>query len=205
MKTGRLLIVVMVTALIAGAATSLVFADKQDKAKSAESGMTPEQMAQWQSAATPGEHHQHLKGFVGEWNTTIKSWQAPGAEPEVSTGKSTVELVMGGRYALEHFEGTMMGMPFRGLGVIGYDNVAKKHTTVWLDNMSTQMLYSEGNCSNHCMTTTFQATMRSPFGGEVKMRFVTNVVDDNKRLFEYYMIGEDGAEFKSMEITYERA
>lgn len=205
MKTFRLLGLLVASAVVAGVIASFAFADHhQDEKKTSEQGMTPEQMAQWQAAATPGEHHQQMKGLVGEWKTTITSWEAPGSEPTVTHGKAAVELIMDGRYVLENFEATMMGMPFKGIGISGYDNVAQKHTTVWLDNMSTQVLYSKGDCADHCKKLTHRATMQSPFGGEMQMKFISNAVSDDKLVFEYYMINEDGSEFKSMEIVYER-
>ena len=40
----------------------------------------------------------------------------------------------------------MMGMPFTGHGMRGYDNVSGKYWSTWNDSMSTGMMVSEGTC-----------------------------------------------------------
>ena len=40
----------------------------------------------------------------------------------------------------------MMGTPFTGHGMTGYDNVTGKYWSTWTDSMSTGIMVSEGSC-----------------------------------------------------------
>lgn len=163
------------------------------------------EMAAWMKANAPGAHHKHFADYVGEWDAQVRTWESPGSEPMVSAGTSTYEVIMGGRFLKQTFHSTMMGMPFEGLGLSGFDNTTGKHTVMWIDNMNTQMMYSAGDCSDHCRTETHVTTLKDPMTGrDVKVKMVTRRVDENKHIFEYYMAGDGGEMFKTMEITYTR-
>ena len=99
---------------------------KQEPAIPGMPEMTPEtmeMMAKWQKTTVPGQHHQALGAMVGEWTTLTKIWMGgPGTPPMESTGTSTIEWALGGRYIKEITSGTMMGQPFDGIGFTGYDN-----------------------------------------------------------------------------------
>lgn len=177
----------------------------QVQAQEGQGDQAAEQMKAWLAAAAPGPHHKHYTDLVGKWDTHVTSWLAPGSEPMTSTGTCEYEMILGGRYLLQTMHGSMMGMPFEGMGLSGYDNIAKKHTAMWVDNMSTQILYSEGECKDNCTYEEQRTSMREPGGAEVPMRMVTRIIDKNKHVFEYYVIGPDGSEFKSMEIVYTRS
>jgi hypothetical protein len=160
-------------------------------------------MEQMMEASKPGGHHKPLKMLVGQWDVTVTQWQMPGAEPMVTEGKSKNEMVMEGRFVVQHFESEMFGMPFEGIGIVGFDKNKGKHTSVWIDNFGTQVMYTEGECANHCMTETHLTTIDGPMG-EQKVKFITNIVDENKHTMEFYNLTPDGGEFKSMEIVYTR-
>lgn len=86
--------------------------------------MTPEQVqTAWHQAATPGDAHQALAPFVGNWKTKVTMWMNPNAQPNVSTGQSAAAWILGGRFIKENFEGNAMGQPMNGMGLLGYDNI----------------------------------------------------------------------------------
>lgn len=158
------------------------------------------------AAMSPGEHHAEMEGLVGEWKATVKIWQAPGTEPVVSEGRTTYETALGGRYLQQSFEADMMGMPFEGIGISGFDNSRKKHTMMWIDNMGTAMMISEnGSCSDDGKVTTHTTTRKSPMGGpDMHIKLVNRILSEDQHVFEYYVIDAEGGEFKAMEITYDR-
>ena len=41
----------------------------------------------------------------------------------------------------------MMGQPFSGVGIDGYDNLRKKYVTTWIDTMGTGIFSMEGTAS----------------------------------------------------------
>jgi hypothetical protein len=49
----------------------------------------------------------------------------------------TNTMILGGRYQQSMIKGNMMGMPFEGMGLLGYDNAQKLFYSTWVDNMGT--------------------------------------------------------------------
>jgi hypothetical protein len=171
----------------------------QDQQGSAEEAAM---MQAWMAYMTPGEPHQILAKGAGEWEHQVKSWMAPGTTPTEGTATSESEMILGGRYLADHFTGNMMGMPFEGHGISGYDNAKKKYFMGWIDNMGTGLMTGWGDYDASTKKITYTGTFTDPVTGEDKaFRSVTTLVDDNNSIFEMYMPAHDGSgEYKAMEI-----
>jgi len=92
--------------------------------------MTPEQMAEMEAymkAGTPGPQHKELAAGVGSYDLEIKSWHEPGGPPMEETGSAVRTMGLDGRVLFEELESSMMGTPFTGHGMTGYDNVSGKY------------------------------------------------------------------------------
>lgn len=182
-------------------------ADDKPGGEPAPGGMDAESMAQmqaWQQFAAPGEHHKHLEPFIGTWDVTVKMWMAPG-EPATSTGVGKSEWMLGGRFVHTTFHGDFMGMPFEGAGLTGYDNLQKKYTSIWVDNMGTYMSVMDGQDSADGKTFTYTGMMPDPMGGPMhKVKEVLRVVSNDEHVMEWWEPGEDGKDTKTMEIVYKR-
>lgn len=162
-------------------------------------------MAEWMKYAQPGEHHEHFKMFEGKWTAESKFWTAPGVEPQVSKGTAESKLILGGRFLTTTYRGDYMGQPFEGMGISGYDNYQKKHTDIWMDNMGTLIMPSEGHCEEGGKVVKMTARFPNPATGEMDaMRMVTRVLGKDRFIWEGYAKGPDGKEYKNMEITYTR-
>ena len=157
-------------------------------------------------AATPGEAHKKLSAMAGTFDTKIKMWMEPGAPPAESSGKAVNEWVLGGRFLQQRFDGTVMNMPFSGIGYTGYDNVRHMYVGTWMDNMSTAFMTSSGNGPEGTGTTwSFNALGVDPMSSEtVSYEEKITVVDNDHHVFEMYGPGPDGTMFKMMEISYTR-
>jgi len=154
--------------------------------------------------STPGEIHQMLAKTVGSWKGDITMWMQPGAAPMKTVGESTNTMILGGRYLQTKNTGNFMGAPFEGIGYLGYDNAKKQFVTSWIDNMGTGMMYLTGTWDAASKTINFTGTMVDPVaGGDVKVRQVYKLIDDNTQVMEMYSI-TNGQEFKNMEIKYSR-
>jgi hypothetical protein len=160
-------------------------------------------MEMWEKINRPGPEHAKFKEGVGTWATVTKSWMGPG-EPIVSNGVSTMELVFDGRYLREDFSCTMMDKPFKGIAIVGFDNVKQKYVSVWLDNMSTGMMMMEGTFDEATKKLTSWGEYLDPMMGKSKMKSVMHEHSKDKRTFEMYRIMPNGQEMKEMEITYTR-
>lgn len=174
-----------------------------EKKEAAPGGFTPEMMEEMMKAAEPGENHKLLEAFVGNWKMEVKSMMGPG-EPDVSTGTSSAKMIMGGRYVVDEVKGSMMGAPFEGMGITGYDNVTKKFVSTWIDSASTGIFMSTGDYDAKSKEYTYRGDMPLPGGQKLKVRMVIRMIDKDHHVFEWYQTEPEG-EKKTMEIVYTRA
>ncbi len=162
-------------------------------------------MAEMMKLAEPGEMHKHLEKAAGEWEAKTKMWMAPGMAPEESTGKAVFRSMLGGRFVQMQYSGTMMGSPFRGFGIYGYDNASKKFESIWIDSFSTGMMKGTGELSADKKTLTWIVETPGMDGKRDTMRHVETFIDDNTTKFEMFMKNpSDGKDFLMMEIMYTR-
>lgn len=169
--------------------------------------MTPEQQAEmeaWMAAGKPGPEHARLAAGEGRYDVTARMWEAPGAEPMVSEGTAERTMTLGGRVLEESYSGSMMGMPFEGVGRTGYDNVKKTYWATWTDSMSTSLMLMHGTMGDDG-SASFEGDMTSPVdGSNIHMRIATRV-EGGKEIHDFYIPGPGGEEFKHMELVYEKA
>ena len=160
-------------------------------------------MEKFEKQGTPGEPHKRLASMEGSWNTKTKSWMEPNKPPMETAGTCEQKMILGGRFLKQKCSGDMMGKTFEGVGVTGYDNQTKKYTSTWMDSMSTTLHVMEGT-SGDDNTITQEGQYTCPIRGEMKLRSVTKMVDQNTNIFEMYGTDKSGQEMKMMEITYTR-
>ncbi|HEY3196573.1 MAG TPA: DUF1579 domain-containing protein [Nitrospirales bacterium] len=161
-------------------------------------------MDKYKKLATPGEPHKQLASLAGSWTTKTKSWMEPDKPPMETTGTCEDKALLDGRFLQQECTGEMMGQPYTGIGVHGYDNLTKKYVTTWMDSMGTGIFVMEGTASADGKTITLHGSHPDPMGGVMKHRAVWKIVDANTQTFEMYHKGKDGKEMKMMEITYTR-
>ena len=166
---------------------------------------SPEMHEAMMKAMTPGEPHKHLARMAGDWTYTNKMWMAPGASPAESGGTMHGEMILDSRFLQTVWKGNMMGMPFEGHGTEGYDNVAKKYVSSWVDNMGTGIMYSTGTCDADSQKCEAKGSMMDPMTGkESYMRSVTSWKGSESFVLEMYGPDPSGKEFQWMEITVKR-
>jgi hypothetical protein len=184
---------------------SSVFAadDPKPKAMSAEEKAGMEAMMK---AMMPGENHKLLDNMVGRFDVKVTTWMQPGGAPMVSTGKADNAWVLGNRYVEQKFNGDFMGMPYSGLGYVGYDNVKKQFWSTWVDNMSTGIMVATGATADSGRSWKFAATMSDPMTGkDGPVEQKVTVADHDHHSMEMWTPGPDGKMFKMMEIAYTRS
>ncbi|HOK53497.1 MAG TPA: DUF1579 domain-containing protein [Armatimonadota bacterium] len=163
-----------------------------------------EMMDVYKKLGTPGEPHKLLSRMEGSWETRTKAWVSPDQPPSESKGTAEHKMIFDGRYLQENMSGDMMGTPFTGIGYMGYDNNTGKYVTVWLDDMSTSIMYFEGTASPDGKTITQTSQYNDPIQGPMVYRAVTTFIDDNTFGFEMYGKDQTGKEDKMMETVYTR-
>jgi Protein of unknown function (DUF1579) len=192
---------VPLTCLALALLASPVFA----KEKKHEKPMDPQAMMEmYQKLATPSEPHKLFATLAGSWTTTTKEWMEPGKPPTESSGTAEMKMLLDGRFLQQDFTGEMMGQPYTGMGITGYDNLRKKYVSIWLDTMSTGSFMMEGTGSADGKTITLKGQHAEPGGGHMTHRAIWKIVDNNTQTFDMYGAHQGGKEMKEMEIVYTR-
>jgi hypothetical protein len=176
--------------------TALLFAVAANTAFSQD-----ESMQKWMDYMTPGDMHKMLSKGAGTWKNSTVFWMAPGAEPTKTEATSTGEMILGGRYLMSKYKGDMMGMPFEGIAIEGYDNAAKMFMSTWVDNMGTGIMYMTGKWDEAGKQIVYTGKTIDPMSGNwIDVRQVITFTSETTSKMEMYGPGPDGKEFKTMEI-----
>ena len=164
-----------------------------------------EMMKKVEAAGKPGPGHQALNALVGDWKAEVKCWMEPGGSPEMSQATASAKWTLNGRFMEEEFHGEMMGKPFTGRSLMGYDNVKQTFNSVWVSDMQTSMFTSEGKSENGNKVITLEGRSSCAATGrtDVPVKTVFHVISPEKHVFEMYD-GSKGENVKTMEITYTR-
>ncbi len=163
------------------------------------------QMEMMEKLSQPGEYHEMLKNFVGTWTADVKIWMDPKAPPVVTKGQATFKLIFDGRFLYGDFLGEFMGMPFKGINIMGYDNAKKEFFSIWLDNSTTGLLSAKGTYDAATKKYHFLAETFDPISGQIlEMREEASFASDDEYISVTYAKPKDGEEFKNMEMKYTR-
>ena len=184
---------------------TLAVATALAKDKKSEKQMDPQAMMEtYKKLATPGEPHKLFASLAGSWTTKTKEWMEPDKPPMESTGSAEMKMLLDGRFLQQEFTGDMMGQPYSGIGITGYDNLRKRYVSTWIDSMGTGIFTMEGTASADGKTITLKGQHAELGGGQMTHRAVWKIVDSNTQTFDMYGTHEHGKEMKMMEITYTR-
>lgn len=189
-------IILLITVLVLSVLSFNLFAQQQ---------MDENAQKAWMAYMTPGDVHKMLAKSDGQWKEDVTWWMAPGTQPMQSTATCTNTMILGGRYQQSVNNGNMMGMPFEGIGLLGYDNAEKVFNYTWVDNMGTGTMNLKGTWDQSTKAINFTGSMIEPTTGKAtSIRQVFTMIDDNSQLLEMYTNGPDGKEYKAMEIKFTR-
>jgi hypothetical protein len=160
--------------------------------------------AAYMAAAAPGPQHAAMAAMAGSYRAEVKTWMDPTADPVVSSGKTEFKMILGGRYLVQHYAGSMMGQQFEGLGLTAYDNLGKQYVSTWVDNMGTGIMVTKGNYdASGKVLTTMGEVIDAATGAPVTVKSVSTTVSEDEHRFEMFIIQGD-QEIKSLDITYTR-
>ena len=166
-------------------------------------------------AGAPTENHKALEPLDGEWSTEVKVWMAPDAPPQESTGTCKRKWILEGRFLEETVTGKFLGRAYHGRGLLGYDNLKKQYTTVYVDSMSTGIVTMLGTLDKAGKTFTYTGEYDDPLTGKPKKaRWIVRIESNDKHTIEFYEPalpapgappgGEPGKEFKTMVVVFTR-
>lgn len=163
-----------------------------------------DEMKAYQEFMTPGPMHKWMAKFNGTWEAVITSYMNP-ANPDKSKATNVTKTIMNGLYQIGDYTGNMMGMPFQGHSMMGYDNAKKMFVNTWIDNMGSGIIYMTGTYDEATKTLHLKGKQTNPMDGkDVDIREEMKFIDDNSYSLVMYGAGTDGKEIKFMEGTFKR-
>jgi hypothetical protein len=158
----------------------------------------------YKKVGTPGEPHKLFAKLEGSWTTKSRGWMEPDKPPMESAGTCEQKLVLDGHYLQQVYTGDMMGAPFTGINLLGYNNHTKKYESIWIDSMNTAIYFFEGTASKDGKIITQKCSYDDPVRGPSVWRSVTKIKDANTQEFEMFITPKGGKEEKMMEMTVAR-
>ena len=156
----------------------------------------------WMQYMMPGEMHRLLAQGNGDWHENLVFWMSPEGDATKAESECTNTMILGDRYQESIHKGTMMGMPFEGRGLVGYDNIKKVFQSTWVDNMGTGIMYLEGPFDPKTNSVTLTGKMVDAMTGKTEnVREIMTFINEKSQKMEMYMT-KNGKEFKTMEISF---
>ena len=173
----------------------------RSKAKSATTAVTE---ATLRDVAKDSPALAALHADIGTWQATVRSTVDPAAPPTEEKGRERVTPICGGKYTWSNFSGSMMGAPFEGHALVGYDPTEQEFVCYWIDSMSPTWARTTGKFEPDADSLTMTGRCRCPDGRMMRMTEVMTREGENSRSrrMEFEVEGEPGKHV--MEIDYVR-
>jgi hypothetical protein len=193
----------IITVCIILLVATLAFAQEQGKTPPSQEDMM-KMMAMYEKLAAPGPQHAELAKLAGDWNVVSKMWMDPKQPPMETKGTSSGKMILGGRFLQTEFNGEMMGKPFIGVGIEGYDNYKQKYVMMWIDNTGTMLTTTEGTASADGKVITYLGKMDDAMMNikDKTIKYVATIIDDKSNKFEIFDGVGTPNEIKIMEMNY---
>lgn len=149
--------------------------------------------------------HQRLGALIGNWKAATRAWRGPGAPAEEGKGTMSNFWMLDGRFVGQEYESRRQRPRHQGLGALGYDNIRKVYTSVWLDTTSTSIYSATGSCDASGKVFTLDGVNQDPVTGKpVRWRSITRMINRKEYTFELFKQIPAGKMFRTLEITYTR-
>ncbi|HRI04603.1 MAG TPA: DUF1579 domain-containing protein [Pyrinomonadaceae bacterium] len=148
--------------------------------------------------------HANLAMFAGEWTGTTKTWFEPDVVADESPMTGTIKVILGGRFLLHEYSGSLQGKPFDGLAIFGFDIATNKFQMAWVDSfhMSTGIMFSEGDAGDKF--SAFGTYFTGPDTPRWGWRTEIEQIDDDNIVITAYNVEPDSADQIATETRYTR-
>ena len=196
----RLLAVLVVPALLAAP----VAVTAQEGGPTDMTEMMEEMKKRMAEVATPGEHHEALARFLGDWEVELKLVM-PGVPEQSWPATAKYEWLIEDRWMSQRIVGTLMDAPYESFSILGFDNYAKNHVVATVSSSDTSMIVARGLVTDPTgKTNATYGTLDEYTTNELNKPFkaVTRVVSENEHVLEIWDLGIGDAGAKVLEFVY---
>lgn len=150
--------------------------------------------------------HKQFQELEGEWEGTAKTWFEPGVIGDESPVTGKIRSVLGGRFIIHEYTGSMSGKILEGVTIYGFDCMRGVYQTVWIDSfhMGTAIMHSESKPGTESLNvmgyydTNEEGTEKWGWRSEIK------IIDNDNFVLTAYNVTPAGEEAKATEVIYKR-
>lgn len=149
--------------------------------------------------------HAKLSVLIGSWKGTTKTWFEPGVVADESEITGIFRPVLGGRFVMHEYRGSLNGKRFEGIAIYGYDIPNDTFQCTWMDSfhMGTGIMLSNGKATEN------GSSVLGSYGGPGipvpwGWRTVTELIHPDALVITAYNISPEGQEDKATETVYTR-
>lgn len=148
----------------------------------------------------PPEELKTLGFLQGQWDVAVRVKMDPAGEWADSKATSSVTPILEGCGQRMTFDGTMMGMPFKGEETVTYNRESKQFESIWIDSMSAHMAMTTGGWEGDKFIMSGKDVM---MGQPYLMRSTMTKASDDEVHWDMEMSLDDGKTwFTNMKMVY---
>ena len=160
--------------------------------------------SKFETSLESGVHHKLLT-LTGNWQGTTKTWFEPNVLADESEMKGTIKAILGGRFLLHEYQGSLNGKPFDGVAIYGFDIANNNAQCAWVDSfhMGTGMMLSNGTPTENGFSVLGQYSVPE-YPNPWNWRTTAELTDPDTLIITAYNISPEGQEDKATETIYKR-
>jgi len=170
--------------------------------RAADAAAAPAAMIARGEAELPAALRELHRG-IGEWRATVTMSMDPSQPATEEKATEIVRPICAGQYTWSAFEGTMMGMPFQGHSLCGYDANAGEYVSYWIDSTSANWSKTRGAFDPESQQITMSGRCLDCDGKPMTMTEVLTWKDEDTR--HLHMVFDTAQGKQEMNINYVRA
>ena len=160
--------------------------------------------AAWEDYAKAGPYHKMIDTIAGTWQEEMKFYMDGVDTPQTVKMTAVIAPVLNGLYQQTLHRGKVMGLPYEGRALLGFNKAKNKFEYTWIDNFSSGMMYLTGDLDSVTNLINLTGTMADPVTGkEIGIRQTIEMIDNKNQHIKLYDT-RNKLERLSMEIIMQK-